>query len=196
MKSLVLILCLFSSFISSGQKFKQLFNGKDLSGWKIHGAEKWYVENGEIIGESGPEKGFGYLSTDKSYKNFILDAHFFLEKQGNSGVFFRSSIEGVIIDGWQVEVQGPNTGGIYESYARGWLCKPSEKLRDMLKPNDWNYLRLYVNGDTVTVWLNGREMCNVHDKQVGAGDGFIALQIHHGGGVKVRWKNIRIKELK
>ncbi len=196
MKSLVLILFLCSPFISFGQQYKQLFNGKDLSGWKIHGTEKWYVENGEIIGESGPDEGFGYLSTDSSYKNFILDTHFFLEKQGNSGVFFRSSIEGVIINGWQVEVQGPNTGGIYESYARGWLCQPPEKLRGMLKPNAWNYLRIYAYGERVTVWLNGRQMCEINDKQVGAGDGFIALQIHHDGGVKVRWKDIRIKVLK
>ncbi|MEO6000602.1 MAG: DUF1080 domain-containing protein [Chitinophagaceae bacterium] len=196
MKSLVLFLCFVSPFIASAQKFESLFNGKDLFGWKINGNEKWYVENGEIVGESGPDKGFGYLTTDKKYKNFILDAHFFLEKEGNSGVFFRSNVEGVIIDGWQVEVQGPNTGGIYESYARGWLCQPAEKVKSMLKPNAWNYLRIYVNGDTVTDWLNGRQMCEVHDKQIEAGDGIIALQIHHDGGVKVRWKDIRIRELK
>jgi len=45
-------------------------------------------------------------------------------------------------------------------------------------------------------WLNGREMCDIHDKQIGAGEGFIAFQIHHDGETKVCWKNIRIKELK
>jgi hypothetical protein len=39
-----------------------LFNGQDLSGWRAHGAEKWVVENGEILGESTVGK-YGYLTT-------------------------------------------------------------------------------------------------------------------------------------
>ncbi|MEO6000601.1 MAG: DUF1080 domain-containing protein [Chitinophagaceae bacterium] len=194
MKLLVLFLCLVSPLMSSAQKFTSLYNGKDLSGWKINGTEKWYVENGEIIGESGPDKGFGYLSTEKPYKNFILEMHFLFER-GNSGVFFRSNIDGQIIDGWQVDVSEKFTGKIFESYGRGNLCLPSEKVSGMYKPNEWNYLRIYVNDDRVTTWLNGREMCDLQDKQIGAGEGYIALQVHHDGETKVRWKNIRIREL-
>ena len=99
-----------------------LFNGKDLTGWTIHGTEKWYVENGELVCESGPDKQYGYLSTDKSYYNFELSVQFKLEANGNSGVFIRSGIEGTKISGWQVEVAPPDqhTGGIYESYGRGY----------------------------------------------------------------------------
>ena len=86
---------LFSAFISlavSGQKTK-LFNGKDLTGWTVHGTEKWYVENKQLVCESGPDKQYGYLSTNKKYKNFILTLQFKLEANGNSGVFIRSGIE-------------------------------------------------------------------------------------------------------
>ena len=82
------------------------------------------MENGELICESGPDKQYGYLSTNKNYKNFILTLEFKQEANGNSGVFFRSQIpEGVKISGWQAEVApaGQHTGGIYESYGRGWL---------------------------------------------------------------------------
>src|SRR6478736_2087904 len=80
-----------------------LFNGKDLSGWKIYGTEKWYVENGELICESGPDKKYGYLATEKFYKNFDLSLEFKQEANGNSGVFFRSTVDGTKVSGWQVE---------------------------------------------------------------------------------------------
>ena len=179
-------------------KFKKIFNGKDLSNWTIHGTEKWYVENGELVCESGPDKQYGYLSTNKGYKNFILTLKFKLEANGNSGVFFRSSIEGTKISGWQVEVAPPdhNSGGIYESYGRGWLIKPKPEDEKQLKADDWNDMRIQVINDEVTTWLNGKQMIYLKDDKIGAGQGFIALQIHDGGGIKVRWKDILIKQLK
>jgi hypothetical protein len=103
MKVILIVTSFFllsAGFNSSG--FKKIFNGKDLTGWTIHGTEKWYAENGELVCESGPDKQYGYLSTNKSYHNFILELKFKLEANGNSGVFFRSSIEGVKISGWHV----------------------------------------------------------------------------------------------
>ena len=78
--------------LSSVAAQSSLFNGKNISGWQIHGTEKWYVENGELICESGPDKEYGYLSTLKSYKDFVLKLEFKQEANGNSGVFFRSSV--------------------------------------------------------------------------------------------------------
>ena len=120
MKAILLILSVtLLSAVNNYSGYKKIFNGKDLTGWTIHGKEKWYVENGELVCESGPDKQYGYLSTDKKYYNFILDLQFKLEANGNSGVFIRSGIEGTKINGWQVEVAPPDhhTGGIYESYA-------------------------------------------------------------------------------
>jgi hypothetical protein len=178
--------------------YKKIFNGKNLTGWSIHGTEKWYVDNGELVCESGPDKQYGYLSTDKSYHNFILELKFKLEANGNSGVFIRSGIEGTKISGWQVEVAPPDhhTGGIYESYGRGWLIQPKPEEEKSLKANDWNNLKIHIINDEVTTWLNDKKMVYLKDEKIGKGKGFIALQIHDGGGIKVRWKNIRIKELK
>jgi hypothetical protein len=192
----IVIVSLFIFATPSG--FKKLFNGKNLSGWKIHGTEKWYVENGELVCESGPDKQYGYLSTDKAYYNFVLELEFKLEANGNSGVFFRSGIDGTTINGWQVEVAPPDhhTGGIYESYGRGWLIKPLPENEKVLKADEWNKMRIVAINDKVTTSLNGTEMVKIDDEKIGRGKGFIALQIHDGGGIKVRWKNIRIKELK
>ena len=198
MKKLFLLVLLLSFTGWLIAQKTSLFNGKTLEGWTIHGTEKWYVANGELVCESGPDKQYGYLSTNQHFKNFELSLSFLQEANGNSGVFFRSSIEGVKISGWQVEVAPPNkfTGGIYESYGRGWLVKPKPEDEQWLKMGQWNNLRIRVENDHVTTWLNGHEMVSFKDDKIGSGKGFIALQIHDGGGIKVRWRDIQIEELK
>ena len=193
------ILLLLIPIFSFAQKTKpqNLFNGKDLSGWEIYGTEKWYVQDGLLISESGPDAEYGYLATDKSYKNFVLEVEFKQEADGNSGVFIRSTIEGTKITGWQAEVAPPgmHTGGIYESYGRGWLIKPDPAKDKALKYGDWNTMKILAKGDLVTTWLNGEEMITITDAKIGAAVGSIALQIHSGGGIKVYWRNLKIKEL-
>jgi len=190
------ILLLLSSF-ASPQKKQSIFNGKDLTGWKIYGTEKWYVDKGQLVCESGPDKQYGYLATDKFYKNFDLTVEFLQESNGNSGVFFRSTIEGTKIAGWQCEVapKGHDSGGIYESYKRGWLHQIPDELEDILKPGEWNTMRIKLVGPEVTTWLNGQEMTHLNDSLIGTATGRIALQIHNGGGIKVRWKNLIIRQL-
>lgn len=200
MKNLLLpcLLILFYHF-AGAQQAVSLFNGNDLSGWTINGTEKWYVDSShELVCESGPDKQYGYLSTNKPFKNFILTLQFKQEANGNSGVFFRSSIEGVKISGWQVEVAPLNlhTAGIYESYGRGWLIQPKPEDESQLKQGEWNTMKIKVLNDEVTTWLNGHQMVYLKDEKIGKGEGFIALQIHDGGGIRVRWKNIKIQELK
>ena len=197
MKKISLLAILFSLVFTSCQTGKKLFNDKNLDGWKVHGTEKWYVEDGLLISESGPDKKYGYLATEDNYKDFEINLEFKQETDGNSGVFIRSEIDGTKITGWQVEVAPPNlhTGGIYESYGRGWLVKPAPKKEDVLKYGEWNKLKIKVKGNQITSWLNGVEMVDFSDKKIGAANGKIALQIHAGGGIKVYWRNIRLKKI-
>ena len=194
---MVHIFLLFVLSFNPIDKSKLLFNGKDLDGWKIYGTEKWYVQDGELVCESGPNKEYGYLATNQNYKNFILELDFFQESDGNSGVFFRSSIEGTKISGWQVEVAPPglHSGGIYESYGRGWLIKPNKKYDDIVKMMSWNKMKIKVLNEKITTWINGKKMIQISDSKIGEANGSIALQIHDGGGIKVRWRNIRVKEI-
>ena len=179
------------------EKGNPVFNGKDLDGWKIHGTEQWYVDKGELVCESGEDKQYGYLSTEKTYRDFVLRLKFLQEADGNSGVFFRSSVEGTTVSGWQVEVAPPgnNTGGIYESYGRGWLWEIPEDKEHILKAGQWNDLVVRVEGDRVMTWLNGQLMTDLRDEKIGKATGSVALQIHDGGGIKVRWKDIYIREI-
>jgi hypothetical protein len=187
---------LLSTLVVNAQK-TSLFNGKDLEGWKVHGTELWYVEDGLLVCESGPEKKYGYLSTEAFYDDFVLTLEFKQEANGNSGVFFRSTLEGTKISGWQVEVAPPgsNSGGIYESYGRGWLVKPDSEKDKALRMGEWNRMKIKVVGDQVTTWLNGIKMISLKDQKIGQGKGSFALQIHDGGGIKVRWRNLVVKPL-
>src|SRR5690606_15672281 len=175
----------------------ELFNGKDLTGWEIYGTEKWYVEDGVLISESGPDAEYGYLGTTEDYKDFELTAEFKQEADGNSGIFIRSNFEGTKVSGWQVEVAPPgnNTGGIYESYGRGWIIQPDPEKDDILNYGEWNTMKIRVVGGHVTTWLNGEQMVDLTDEKIAEGEGAIALQIHSGGGLKIMWRNIRLKDL-
>lgn len=191
-----LFLSLSSGLVAQNETIS-LFNGRNLEGWINHGEEKWYVEDGELICESGPAAQYGYLSTEKYYRDFILSIDFKQEANGNSGVFIRSTVEGTKVSGWQIEVAPPgqHTGGIYESYGRGWLIQPDPEKDKALKMGEWNTMKIKVEGNSVTSWLNGTEMIHLEDDKIGEGMGAIALQIHDGGGIKVRWKNIKLTPL-
>lgn len=194
---LKVLLFIYNILIIQNEEIKSLFNGRNLDGWNIYGTEKWYVDKGELICESGPDEEYGYLATEDYYKNFELSLEFFQVSDGNSGVFFRSTIEGTKISGWQVEVAPPgnHTGGIYESYGRGWLIKPDSIYDNIVKMNKWNKMKIIIMDDKVETFVNGIEMVNINDSKISDGNGSIALQIHSGGGIKVKWKNIYIKQL-
>lgn len=196
--SIVFALFMVAFFFGfQGKKEKSLFNGKNLDGWIIYGTEQWYVEDGLLVSESGPDKGYGYLGTKENFKDFEVNLEFKQEADGNSGVFIRSTVDGTKVSGWQVEVAPPghDTGGIYESYGRGWLVKPEKEKDSALKYGDWNKMKIVVKGDRVVSYLNGVEMVDYSDEKIGKGEGGILLQIHDGGGIKVYWRNITLKKL-
>jgi hypothetical protein len=178
-----------------------LFNGQDLTGWKINGTEKWVVDDGTILGESTTGK-YGYLTTEKTYRDFVLRLRFKCETDGNSGVFTRSRITGESpqtgpdIEGIQVEIDPTrHTGGIYESGGRGWIALPSPEGEKAVHPRDWNDLEIALEGRHIVTRLNGIQIVDFSDSAPRFTDGVIGLQLHTGGGVKVRFKDIYIQEL-
>lgn len=201
MKGIVKVGCLFYLFLTilscKTDDEVSLFNGKDLNGWIVYGTEKWYVEDGLLVSESGPDKAYGYLGTEEKYKDFELNLEFKQEADGNSGVFIRSTVDGTTVSGWQVEVAPPglHTGGIYESYGRGWLIKPDSDKEKALKYGDWNQMKILAKQGKITTFLNGVEMVDFEDEKIAKGEGGILLQIHDGGGIKVYWRNIVLKPL-
>ena len=92
---IVLLLLLQSSFLSAQNGFTNLFNGNDLSGWKILGGRASFaVEDGIIVGRTVANTGNTFLVTEKQYGDFILELDIYVEdEEGNSGVQTRSHFD-------------------------------------------------------------------------------------------------------
>jgi hypothetical protein len=88
-----------------------------------------------------------------------------------------------------------NTAGLYESGGRGWIARPDPGLQEHFRQDDWNEMSITVDGDRTITRFNGREGVDYTDPESRFTDGVIALQIHSGGGVRVLWKDLRIREL-
>ena len=128
----------------------QLFNGKDLTGWVKVGQEQWTVEDGTIYGV-GVTKEYGYLRTEQKYVDFDLTLRFKVEADGNSGVFFHSDFPPGSVDisqGLQFEIDrvlDHHTGGLYGD-GRQWIVWPAPELETVIRPTDWNEMRMRVVG--------------------------------------------------
>lgn len=196
-----------------------LFNGTDLTGWVQHsGKAKYFVENGELVGETVPNTPNSFLCTTRTFHNFILELDFKPMAGLNSGIQIRSEcfaeprtaeIDGKTykfpadrVHGYQVEIDPSDrawTGGIYDEARRGWLVdlKNNEPARKAFKPNAWNHFRIECRGDSIKTWLNGVPAADLKDSITPVG--FIALQVHSVGNkpdkLQIHWRNIRIQEL-
>lgn len=226
MKLFLLPLSFLSLVSLSAQKktnnthWENLFNGKDLSGFKqLNGKASYRVENGEIIGTTVLNQPNSFLATEKEYGDFIFEVDLKVNDQMNSGIQFRSEQKDANdqckvtdkktpnrVHGYQMEVDPSDrawSGGIYDEARRDWLYtlenNPSAKLA--FKHNDWNRYRIECIGNSLRTWINGIPCAHVIDDMTAKG--FIALQVHavsdpKNVGEEIRWKNIRIqtKDLK
>jgi hypothetical protein len=175
--------------------FHSLFNGKDLSGWVLPDDKSLFtVENGEIVGRTkGDLKKNEFLVTDKPYGDFVLKAKVKL-RNGNSGIQFRSTraSDGVVA-GPQADAAEGFWGLLYEERRRGILKHP-DKASVAVKANDWNDYVITAKGDHVTMELNGTKVIDLVDPKFDR-SGIIALQVHQGPPMEVRYKDIEIKTL-
>lgn len=175
-----------------------IFNGKDLSGWVKVGNEKWVVEDGVIRGQGLTDK-YGYLRTEKKYSDFHLSIKFKCEKDGNSGVYFRTDFEPNLVklsQGLQVEIDrkiGYHTGGIH-GVGRGWVAWPAAEHETVIRPFDWNELVIKIVANRYWVRLNGVVVMDYTDPAPLSLDGYISLQLHSGGSGDMKFKDIYIRD--
>lgn len=205
-------LILFSIFIwpvmsaLAQDGWENLFNGRNLNGWKQLGGEaKFEAVNGEIVGTTVMSTPNSFIATEKEYGDFILELDLLVESNMNSGIQFRSlsipEYNNGRVHGYQCEIDpSPRawSGGIYDEARRDWLytldVNPAGKKA--FKIGEWNHYRIECIGSSIRTWINGIPTAWLIDDMTPKG--FIALQVHSIGnkrdeGQKIRWKNIRIK---
>jgi hypothetical protein len=181
------------------EQWVRLFNGKDLANWAPVGHEKWTVEDGTIHGQ-GVTREYGYLRTEKKYKDFWLSLRFKCEDDGNSGIYFHTAFKGdtpEIASGMQFEIDrtlNHHNGGLYGD-DRGWIAWPSPEYEQVLRPTDWNDVLAKVEGNHMVYILNGITVLDFTDPNPKSFDGYIALQLHSGGEGNMRFKDIYVRDM-
>ena len=168
-----------------------IFNGTDLGGWKVVGEPYWKVVDGVIVGENEAEKKGSMLYTEKSYGDVIVEGEVRFTGEIDSGIMVRKP---------ELQVQI----GVSRSLRKDMTCSfytgtyPEEarapKATDLLKPGEWNRIRLEAKGDTFTVWLNGQQVSQYTSVKYRE-PAPIGLQIHPGLLMKVEFRCVRAKPL-
>lgn len=169
-----------------------IFNGRDLTGWTPPAESHWKVVDGILVGENDAEKKGSMLYTEKAYGDVILEGEVRFEGEIDSGFMLRKP---------ELQLQI----GVSRSLKRDMTCSfyvgnyPQEaqakRAGDLLKPGDWNRIRIRAQGDTFTVWLNGEPVSQYTSAKY-ADPAPIGLQIHAGLSMKVEFRDLRVLELK
>ncbi len=194
---LTLLSCTSAASPQSDEGWTPLFDGKTLTGWSPRGGGVWSVDQGSILGLTGSGE-YGWLCSTKTYGDFFLEVETKIEGPGNSGVQVRSHIDDKdLMKGYQFDLDRtrPSSGRLYDEARRKLLqdvpLRP--EARGALKIDEWNTMRMECVGDRLRSWVNGVPIVD-HRDAVDL-DGILALQVHSGKDTRIRFRNLRIKDL-
>ncbi|CCG98349.1 protein of unknown function DUF1080 [Fibrella aestuarina BUZ 2] len=190
-----------------GANTQSLFNGKTLDGWKTvdptH-ARLWTVKDSVLIGGDGRTKiaDNTYLQTTRAFGNFEFRCLFRLSgdpKTGliNSGIQYRSVLEGDKIVGYQADMGAGFWGDIYDEHRRGKLVGGDlSVLKRLLNETGWNSYLIRCRGNHHELYINGVKTADYieQDRTIPA-KGVIAVQVHSGGAAKVEFRDLTLTEL-
>ncbi len=172
-----------------------IFNGKDLSGWKIDGGDPacWSVEGGILKVKSNTKQEGSNLWTEKSYQDFAFECEFkFGPGNIDSGVYCREGGMQIQI-GISGSLKKDMTASPYIA-ATGKYPFPAKNIEKLLKMDDWNRLHIECRGRATKVWLNG-ELVNEFDFPKGKEKGPIGFQLHGSREMQIDYRNIKAQDL-
>jgi hypothetical protein len=194
--ALVVVSALVARSLAEEKKpqWKPLMDGKTLAGWHKVGDGNWTVEDGVVVGRANNEKLYGLLFSDKTFKDCTVRFKFKVAV-GDSGFYIRTILKQPDqAHGLQVQVGRlkSGVGGIYDSYGRGWVSKPSDELeKSYTKDDQWNDMVIDAHGGHIVVTVNGIKSAELKDDK-GRAEGHFALQMHSGNVMHVMFKDIEM----
>jgi hypothetical protein len=201
-------------------KFVSLFEGKTLDGWVVKGGTATYrVEDGMIVGKTTEGSKNTFLSTARDYADFEFHCDVLCDVELNSGIQIRSHVyekdtpqasqpkrirEQGEIYGYQCEIAEAAKCVSGNFWDEGRWTKWHDNLTSKpgacaaFKDGQWNHYRIVAQGDRIRSWVNGVACADFRDSLDQTG--FIGLQVHSiprgKGPYQVRWKNVKVRELK
>ncbi|HEO71875.1 MAG TPA: DUF1080 domain-containing protein [Candidatus Hydrogenedentes bacterium] len=197
---MLLALCVACWAAEKEEGFEPLFNGKDLTGWEGD-AKLWVVEDGTLIGRSPGIAYNDFLSTTKTYGDFILRFEVRLvDDKGNSGVQLRSKRvpDSHEVSGYQADIAAGYWGMLYDESRRNtFLAKADpDVVEKALKPGEWNDYEVRAIGKEIVLSINGITTASYVETDADIPrSGIIAVQVHGGPPMEVQFRNIRIKQI-
>lgn len=190
MKKLLPFLFVFASVQAAPEP---IFNGKDLTGWKVQGGQYWEAKDGVLVGESDQKKENSILWTEKDYADFTIEAEFRYEGHIDSGFFLRASEDQIQI-GISGSLKRDMTASPYVA-SKGKYPKEAKGATELLKEGEWNTMKITAKGNRYMVELNGKMVMDyLSDTAIEKGP--IGLQVHPGLMMKIEFRNLKLEELK
>lgn len=193
--ALLLLLAVPGLALADHHEGKSLFNGKDLTGWKVpEGNIWWSAEDGTILVKSGPNKKGSILWTEENFTDFDFTCEFNFDGTGDSGVFIRDDRQQIQI-GISGSLKRDMTASPYIA-GKGYPVEAEEKpgvkgVKNLLKINDWNTLRVVAVGPKYDCWLNGTHVMS-YTSENAKEEGPIGLQLHGNKVMSIAFRNLRV----
>ena len=174
----------------------QLFNGKDIEGWKTFDPDRlkdWSVKDGILTSSS--KKSSHLFSPRDDYENFHFRIEAKISDKGNSGQYFRTQFGKDYPKGYEAQINSnfpdkQKTGSLYN------FAPITEML---VKPDTWFVQEVIANGNHIQILVDGKKVVDYVDKKNTHTRGHFAIQQHgpaaKGPEVQVAIKKIEVKEL-
>ena len=187
------ILLILQSTADDGE-LKSIFNGKDLTGWDVPDNNIWFtVKDGVLKLENGPQKKGQTLWTSDEYENFEVEFDFKMGKGTvDSGVYVRNSREQIQI-GISGSLKRDMTGSPYIS-GKGYPVE-AKGVKELLKLDDWNTMKICAEGKKYTVWLGGEKIMT-YESDSAIKKGKIGIQLHGNRVMSIEYRNLKARSLK
>ncbi len=190
-----ILLMFFSVNETVAGKPVELFNGKDLTGWKAEGAARWEVKEGILIGRQGPQSEPGDLFTEKFFDDFELTVVYKIVWPANSGIWYRYQGPKQAYQADILEYKKPFalSGTLY---CPGKLFLATNEDASTVNREGWNKMVIRAVGDQHTIFLNDKKVASAKDNSFKTGR--IGFQIHAGDQFKkmqISIKQVTIREL-
>ena len=175
-------------------ELKSIFNGKDLTGWDVPDNNIWFtVKDGVLKLENGPQKKGQTLWTSDEYENFEMEFDFKMGKGTvDSGVYVRNSREQIQI-GISGSLKRDMTGSPYIS-GKGYPVE-AKGVKELLKLDDWNTMKICAEGKKYTVWLGGEKIMT-YESDSAIKKGKIGIQLHGNRVMSIEYRNLKARSLK
>lgn len=196
MKAALIALLALPVLALAEEEGESLFNGKDLSGWKAPEDNIWWsVQEGAIVAKSGPQKKGSILWTEREFTDFDLHCEFRFDGKGDSGVFLRDGGQQIQI-GISGSLKRDMTGSPYIS-GKGYPVEAEEEdgvkgVKNLLKIDEWNSMRIVAVGPKYDVWLNGKHVMS-YTSENAKEKGPIGLQLHGNRDMSIEFRGLRVR---